>query len=166
MGDPLRTLGAVGFPYCTDIPNTSLWLWRGCLVNVGTDQQTIQWPRVPLLTRGTLQIRIWFVRQRSSPTLEQTNHTIQVLKYGFCKKSLRKNETLTSWTLLAHFFSRSVLIWKKSESKVFNWSEFHFSEVTSYKIHTLIYDDFTILYVYCTMCVYFEHHSIADKNAN
>ena len=40
-----------------------------------------------------------------------------LLKYGFCKKSLRKNETLTSWTL--------------------NWSEFHFSEVTSYKIHTL-----------------------------
>ena len=29
------------------------------------------------------------------------------LKYGFSKKSLRKNETLTSWTLLAHFFSRS-----------------------------------------------------------
>ena len=24
-------------------------------------------------TRGTLQIRIWFVRQRSDPTLEQTN---------------------------------------------------------------------------------------------
>ena len=34
-------------------------------------------------------------------------------------------------------FSRSALIWKKSEQKVFNWSEFHFSEVTSYKIHTL-----------------------------
>ena len=30
-----------------------------------------------------------------------------LLKYGFCKKSLRKNEILTSWTLLAHFFSRS-----------------------------------------------------------
>ena len=30
-----------------------------------------------------------------------------------------------------------VLIWKKSEPKVFNWSEFHFFEVTSYKIHTL-----------------------------
>ena len=26
---------------------------------------------------------------------------------------------------------------EKSEPKVFNWSEFHFSEVTSYKIHTL-----------------------------
>ena len=54
------------------------------------------------------------------------------LKYGFCKKSLRKNETLTSWPLLAHFFSRSAQIqcWsgKKSEPKVFNWSEFHFSK--------------------------------------
>ena len=40
---------------------------------------------------------------------------LQLLKYEFCKKSLRKNETLTSWTLLAHFFSRSVLIqWAKS----------------------------------------------------
>ena len=27
---------------------------------------------------------------------------------------------------------------EKSEPKVFNWSEFHFSEVTCYKIHTLI----------------------------
>ena len=39
------------------------------------------------------------------------------------------------------FFSRSALNqhWsgKKSGSKVFNLSEFHFSEVTSYKIHTL-----------------------------
>ena len=43
-----------------------------------------------------------------------------ILKYRFCKKSLRK-----SWS------------GKKSEPKVFNWSEFHFSAVTSYKIHTL-----------------------------
>jgi hypothetical protein len=28
----------------------------------------------------------------------------------------------------------STLIWKKSEPKVFNWSEFHFSD----KIHTLV----------------------------
>ena len=38
-----------------------------------------------------------------------------VLKYGFCKKSIRK----------------------KSEPKVFNWTEFHFFEVTFYKIHIL-----------------------------
>ena len=39
-----------------------------------------------------------------------------LVKYGFCKKSLRKNETLTSWTLLALFFSRSALIWKNPYS--------------------------------------------------
>ena len=32
---------------------------------------------------------------------------------------------------------QSVLIRKKSEPKMFNWSEFHFSEVISHKIHTL-----------------------------
>ena len=31
----------------------------------------------------------------------------------------------------------SALIWKKTEERVFNWSEVHLSEVTSYKIHTL-----------------------------
>ena len=36
----------------------------------------------------------------------------------------------------------SAPIWKKSEPKVFNWSEFHISQVTSYKIHTLIWDWF------------------------
>ena len=36
------------------------------------------------------------------------------------------------------FFSRSALIWKKSDPKVFNWSELHLSEVTSYKIHILV----------------------------
>ena len=30
--------------------------------------------------------------------------------------------------------------WKKSEPKVFNWLEFHFSDVTSYKIHILMSD--------------------------
>ena len=35
------------------------------------------------------------------------------------------------------FSADSVLIWKKSEPKVFNWSEFHSFKVTSYKIHTL-----------------------------
>ena len=33
--------------------------------------------------------------------------SVRILKYGFCKKSLRKNEALTSWTLLGQFFSRS-----------------------------------------------------------
>ena len=31
-----------------------------------------------------------------------------------------------------------MLIWKKSEPKVFNWSEFYFFEVTFYKIHILV----------------------------
>ena len=41
------------------------------------------------------------------------------LKYGFYKKSLQH------WS------------GKKTEEKVFNWSEVHLSEMTSYKIHTL-----------------------------
>ena len=35
--------------------------------------QTIQWTRVSLVPRGTLQVRIPFMRQWSDPTLEQTN---------------------------------------------------------------------------------------------
>ena len=38
-----------------------------------------------------------------------------------------------------------MLIWKKSEPKVFNWSEFHFSEVTSYKIRTLACSFFVLI---------------------
>ena len=48
------------------------------------------------------------------------------LKYGFCKKYSDRNEPLTSWTILSSVFSRSVLIWKKRRTKVFNWSEVHF----------------------------------------
>ena len=47
------------------------------------------------------------------------NQPSSKLKYGFCKKSLWKNG-------------------KKSEPKVFNWSEFHFFYVTFYKIHILV----------------------------
>jgi hypothetical protein len=36
------------------------------------EHRPLQWPRVSLLTRATLQIRIRFVRQRTNPTLEQT----------------------------------------------------------------------------------------------
>jgi hypothetical protein len=35
-----------------------------------------------------------------------------------------------------------VLIWKKRRKKVFNWSEVHLSEVTSYKIHILADSEF------------------------
>ena len=35
-----------------------------------------QWPHVSLLTQGTLQVRIRYVRQRNKPTLEQTNKSL------------------------------------------------------------------------------------------
>ena len=63
-------------------------------------------------------------------------------------KSFRKDETLTSWTLLQHicphfwaWLLNTIAIMPKSKDKyvekVFNWSEVHFSEMTCYKIHTL-----------------------------
>ena len=60
------------------------------------------------------------------------------LKYGFCKKSLRKNATLNSKRLFSSQGTCSTIqvpFWKK---KVFNYSELHFSDVTFYKIHTLM----------------------------
>ena len=67
----------------------------------------------------------------------------------FVTKSFRKDETLSSWTLLQHICSRFwawlpniIAITPKNEDKyvlkVVNWSEFHFSEMTCYKIHTLV----------------------------
>ena len=72
----------------------------------------------------------------------------EMLKYGFCNKSFRKDEPLTSWTLLQqicpHFWAwllNTIVITPKSEDKyvvkVFNWSEVHLSKMTCYKIHTL-----------------------------
>ena len=71
------------------------------------------------------------------------------LKYQFWKKSLRKNETLAGWTLSQHiclhfwaWLLNTIAITPKSEDKyvvkVFNPPEFHFSEVTSFKIGTLV----------------------------
>ena len=37
-----------------------------------------------------------------------------------------------------HFWLTFFQIWKKSEPKVFNWSELRLSDVTSYKIHILV----------------------------
>ena len=67
-----------------------------------------------------------------------------LLKYQFWKKSLRKNETLSGWTLLQHiclhFWAWLLLysaITPKSEDKyvvkVFNPPEFLFSEVTFFQ---------------------------------
>ena len=75
-----------------------------------------------------------------------------MLKYGFCKKSLRKNATLTSWTLFSsqkgtcstiqgQLQTVAVLVLYRYlfvKKNVFNLPELHFSEVTFYKIHTLI----------------------------
>ena len=64
----------------------------------------------------------------------------RLLKYGFCMKLLRKNATLNSWTLF--FFKKKVPVvlyrYLFVKKKVFNYSELHFSEVISYKIHTLV----------------------------
>ena len=52
----------------------------------------------------------WWIKPRLVRKMRPAMwNTSWKLKYGFCKKSHRKNETLTSWTLLAHFFSRSAL---------------------------------------------------------
>ena len=69
------------------------------------------------------------------------------LKNGFCKKSLRKDEPLTSWTLFWAYLSSLVggcnskqthqKVMTNMLKKVFNWSEVHLFEVTFYKIHTL-----------------------------
>ena len=66
----------------------------------------------------------------------------------FVTKSFRKDETLSSWTLLKHicphfwtWLLNTIAIPPKSEDKyvvkVFNWSEVHLSELTCYKIHIL-----------------------------
>ena len=66
-------------------------------------------------------------------------------QYGFCNKTFKKDEPL--WPV-KYFYNIFVLtelysaITLKSEHKcvvkVFNWSEVHLSEMTCYKIHTLV----------------------------
>ena len=61
------------------------------------------------------------------------------LKHRCCKKSLRKNATLNSWTLFSSQKGTcTTLRYLFVMKKVFNYSELHFSEVTPYKIHILI----------------------------
>ena len=86
--------------------------------------------------------------------------------YQFWKKSLRKNATLSSWTLFQHicphfwvWLLNTITITPKSKDKyvvkVFNWSEVHLSEMTCYKIHTLVTCTRTqsFLQVFFTLCV-------------
>ena len=54
------------------------------------------------------------------------------------RQTLRKDETLTSWTLLLLYSAITPKSEDKYVVKVFNSSEFHLSEMTCYKIHTLI----------------------------
>ena len=86
-----------------------------------------------------------------------------ILKYGFCNKSFQKDESLNSWTLLQHicphFWAWLLLysaITPKCEDKyvvkVFNWSDVHLSEMTCYKIHTLIGQTT----IQCVFSVYFD----------
>ena len=65
------------------------------------------------------QVKLKFRFSKKAKTFWQN-----LLKFGFCKKSLRKDATLKSWTLF----------WPQ---KVINFSELHLLEVTSYKIHIL-----------------------------
>ena len=60
---------------------------------------------------------------------------IFLLMYGFCSKSFRKDERLTS---LLFYQANPPKSEDKYVEKVFNWSEVHLSEMTCYKIYTLI----------------------------
>ena len=103
---------------------------------------------------------------------------VHPLKYGFCKKSLRKNETLTSWTLLAHFFSRSALIstdlekkWAKSvqlfrvsfflsdflQNPYFSITFSSFGEITSEKLQQFLFELYLDYVISCIFiaCFYF-----------
>ena len=62
---------------CAAVPSMAAQIWithdRGCTVwKKGSDHSMDSCP-ISLLSRGTLQVRILFVRQWSNPPLEQTN---------------------------------------------------------------------------------------------
>ena len=47
------------------------------------------WPRVSLATRGSMQVQIQFIRQRSNPTLEQTNMISAQMETALHETALR-----------------------------------------------------------------------------
>ena len=67
-----------------------------------------------------------------------------VLKYGFCNKSFRKDEPLTIFVIKIRFSSNQNIGEGESNfddeyvEESVQWSEVHLSEMTFYKIHTLI----------------------------
>ena len=76
-------------------------------------------------------VGLWFClcfKCSTIPQCVQLRISNPQLKYGFCKKSLRN--TFLSIGICHHFWVALLL--------QHNWSEFHLSEVTSYKIHTLV----------------------------
>ena len=69
---------------------------------------------------------------------EELSRTMSLLKYGFCKKSLRKNASLTSWTLFSSQKGTcSIIQVPFCEEKSVQLVRVAFFVVTSYKIHTL-----------------------------
>ena len=75
---------------------------------------------------------------------------VDELRYQFWKKSLRKNATVELNTFTIYLSSHLLYsaITPKSEDKyvekVFNLTELHFSEVTSFKIGTLISETISV----------------------
>lgn len=92
------------------------------------------------------------------------------LKYGFCKKALRKDATLKSWTLFwpqtcTFMYHRYLFVVKK----VFNFSELHLSEVTSCEIYILVRQSLRFsrgcLFYYCTDYLIFLKIEIPAKES-
>ena len=53
------------------------------------EQRPFHWPRVSLATRGSMQVQIQFIRQRSNPTLEQTNMISAQMETALHETALR-----------------------------------------------------------------------------
>ena len=84
-----------------------------------------------------------FICQKELVIETSTGSSIESLKYGFCKKSLRKNEALTScpfFSFFYHFWLGATANPTKSDKKMKKGAtgqSFIRKEVSSYKIHTL-----------------------------
>ena len=67
---------------------------EGVLILGQHEHRPFQWPRVSLVTWGTLQIWIQLVRQMSNPTLEKTNK--QTMKSRILPKNKQNTLRLVS----------------------------------------------------------------------
>ena len=99
------------------------------------------------------QQKIFYLQQwtKRSLKMKPKKKSKLQLKYDFVTSYFQKDEPLISWTLLQHYFvvtfGRDCYCMQQSRPKVrtdtyvvkvINWSEIHLSEMTSYKIHTLV----------------------------